>query len=417
MNVNRKCTYKIYPNAMQNEAMLDYKALHCRVYNTLLEQAKYVYEDSKKSYTFASMCRDITTWRKNVPTLQKLNAQSLQVTAKRLSNAFNAFFKRSKEGTNPGYPRFKTFHRYTGWGYKTHGDGWKFHKGTKANHRLYLAGIGTLQIRGKARFTGRPKTMEVFHKNNNWFASITFEVDFNDIQRTTGTTVCAFDWGIKDLLTLVKLDGSVETIKNPKWLSTKLNSLKAIQRAISKTVDGTKKKRLEQQFRAIHGKIARQRHDFYHKLSALLVSQFGGILTEKLNIPKMVKRPNAIPDGNGGYACNGAGLKAPLHRAVLDAAPIKLLDLISIKAEEAGCWFEQLDTLEVKPTQRCCICGSLVPKELHEREHRCLCGCKTGRDINSGFTILRWFYNNDVKTWAGTAPPWLTTAETPTHTA
>ena len=60
-----------------------------------------------------------------MPALSAVNAQSLQVTAKRLSRAFDAFFRRVAAGEAPGYPRFKSYRRYSGWGYKTYGDGWK----------------------------------------------------------------------------------------------------------------------------------------------------------------------------------------------------------------------------------------------------------------------------------------------------
>ena len=52
-------------------------------------------------------------------------------------------------------------------------------------------------------------------------------------------------------------------------------SMEVVQRKITN-------KRLYAQLRAIYRKVARQRHDFYHKLTAILVSRFAFLGTEEL---------------------------------------------------------------------------------------------------------------------------------------
>ncbi|MEW5791494.1 MAG: hypothetical protein ACOY4L_11430 [Pseudomonadota bacterium] len=124
--------------------------------------------------SFADQCKALTQWRKAAPALAGLNAQSEQVTLKRLHLAFQHFFRRVKNGETPGFPRFKSLHRYPGWGYKTHGDGWKLRPGENGAHgKLYLQGIGLLPIRGKARTAGAPVTCEILHKAGRWYASVT----------------------------------------------------------------------------------------------------------------------------------------------------------------------------------------------------------------------------------------------------
>jgi IS605 OrfB family transposase len=66
----------------------------------------------------------------------------------------------------------------------------------------------------------------------------------------------------------------------------------------------------------LHAKIARQRHDVYHKLANLLIARFGMLGTEELDVK-----------------C--AGRKANLNRSIHDAAPAMLLQIIKTKAEEA----------------------------------------------------------------------------------
>lgn len=416
MTVNRKITYRLYPNATQEALLTETLGLHCRVYNTLLEEHKRRYDQELPYYSYVRMAKDITDWRSQVDAVREINAQSLQNTAKRVDRAFQAFFRRLKAGEEPGYPRFKSFSRYSGWGYNTHGDGWRL-----SGNRLRISGVGIIPIRGKGRFTGTPKTCEIVRKQGKWYASVTFEVEADQLGRTAGTGAMAFDWGLKNLLTIAKEDGSTSTIDNPRFLQAKLSGLKKIQQAVAAEqariklrlgapVDGKiphqsytcKLKRLYRQVSSLHHKIANQRHDFYHKLSALLVAQFGAIATEELDTKKMVKRPKKQQAEDGTFLPNGANQKSKINRNIHDAAPAKLIHMITYKAEEAGTWFGQAETKIVKPTQRCHVCGTLVPKELSDRWHTCPeCNTHCDRDVNAAQTLLRWFHEGYF--WLGTS--------------
>lgn len=353
-----------------------------------------------------------------------LNAQSLQVTAKRVALAFSAFFRRLKAGEDPGYPRFKPARRFAGWGYKTYGDGWKLLQPDGRHGRVRLSGIGEIRLRGQGRFTGTPKTAEVLHKAGKWYLSVTYDVAPEAVARQRGAEAAAFDWGIDTLLTIAKVDGTIEPVENPRWLKSKLESIKTLQRVVSreeakaKALLGiapdeplkkgqrlpvtAKLKRLYAQVRAIHGKIARQRHNFYHQLTAELVKRFAFLGTEELAVKNMSRAPKAKPDPDqpGEFLPNGAAQKAGLNRSILDAAPSMLLGMLRTKAAEAASVFALANTREVKPTQRCHRCGTLVKKELKDRVHRCTCGCECGRDENAAKTLLRWLLEGDF--WSGT---------------
>lgn len=150
--LHRKVTYRLYPNVEQIALLEETLGLHNRLYNTALEERIRVYKETGKSLSYFDQCRTLTQWRKAVPPLAALNAQSEQVTLKRLHLAFKHFFRRLKNGEKPGFPRFKSLRRYPGWGYGTHGNGWKLHPGSDGKHgKLYLQGIGIVPIRGKLR--------------------------------------------------------------------------------------------------------------------------------------------------------------------------------------------------------------------------------------------------------------------------
>lgn len=414
---------------------MQYLGMHQRLYNTALEERIRVYQETGKSLSLSAQCKEMTAWRKQCESLSNVNAQSQQVTLKRLDLAYQSFFRRVNAGEVAGFPRFKPLQRFTGWGYKTYGDGWKLIQSTTTNKRtgrpefkngkVRLTGMGMIEMRGRGRFTGTPKTAEVLHKAGKWYLSVTYNVEESQLARVQGTEAGAFDWGLTTLMTIAKSDGTMETIDNPRWLKAKLDAIKTLQKVISaeelkaKAQLGlaadeplakgqrlpvtVKLKRLYAQLRAIHSKIARQRHDFYHKLTALLVSRFGFLGTEKLVVKNMSMAPKAKPDPEnpGQFLPNGASKKAGLNRSILDAAPSMLIGMLKTKAVEAASVFAMADTKKLKPTQRCHRCGNIVKKELSERTHRCFCGCACGRDENAAKTILRWLLEGDF--WVGTA--------------
>ena len=160
-------------------------------------------------------------------------------------------------------------------------------------------------------------------------------------------------------------------------------------------------KRLCSQLQTLHGKIARQRHDFYHKLSAVLVSCFEFLATEVLVVATMTRRPKKQQDENGTYLPNGAAAKSGLPRAILDGSPGNLIMMLETKAVEAAALFMKADTRRVKPTQWCHKRGRLVRKALSDRVHRCQCGCECGRDENAARTLLRWLFEEDIRSGTG----------------
>jgi len=389
--LNRKVTYRLYPNTEQEARLQEMLGLHQRLFNTALEERIRVYRETGKGLSFADQCKALTQWRQSVPALAGLNAQSGQVTLKRLHLAFQHFFRRVKNGEKPGFPRFKSIHRYPGWGYKTHGDGWKLHPGENGAHgKLYLQGVGMIAMRGKPRQSGSPVTCEILHKAGKWYASVTLKND--QIQRERGGELGAFDWGLETYLTMATPNG-IETVVNPRHLRNQLAELRRLSREVSRKIvaaqkaSGRKKgfpisaslRRSFQALARLHAKIARQRKDFLHQLSAELVSRFAVLGTEVLDVANMGK--------------GGGSRKKGLNREIHAASPAAFLQMIKTKAEEAGSWFEEAPTREIKPTQRCHACWKLPDekKKLADRQHECPhCGETCGRDENAAKVLLRW---------------------------
>jgi putative transposase len=161
-----------------------------------------------------------------------INAQSSQVTLKRLDLAFASFFRRVKAGEPPGFPRYKSFARFSGWGYKAHGDGFRFTPGngrqTRKHGALRLSGVGTVKVRGRARTPGNVKTCEIQHKDGRWYASLTIACE---PQRRYGDDAIGLDWGVQIFATIAHLDGTYSEVENPRFVRNAQRSSKPHSKA------------------------------------------------------------------------------------------------------------------------------------------------------------------------------------------
>src|SRR4051812_8645866 len=105
--VHRRVTYRLYPSPAQATEMGRLCELHRGLYNAALQERADAWRLARKSVGYAEQCRSLTQVRREDPEYLGVNAQSLQVSLKRLDLAFQAFFMRVKAGEEPGFPRFK----------------------------------------------------------------------------------------------------------------------------------------------------------------------------------------------------------------------------------------------------------------------------------------------------------------------
>ncbi|MBX7220069.1 MAG: transposase [Blastocatellia bacterium] len=396
--VNRKITYRLYPTPKQEALMIECNRLHQALYNAALEERIKAWRMCGVSVGFADQCRSVTEIRAAQPEYEALNAQSLQVTLKRLNEAFGHFFRRVKAGEkSPGFPRFKSLERYPGWGYKTYGDGWKLagqttdQKSGMKHGWLKLSGIGHLKMRGKARTPGLPKTCEILHKQGRWYASVTVACQPH---RPCGTQGMAFDWGVETFATLALADGTYGEIPNPRTGKPDADRKTELQRELACKQRRSRNRLKVRRKLARHcARTANRRKDFLHQESARLVKRSALLVTEKLTVKNMTRAPQPKPDPDrpGEFLPNGAASKAGLNREILDTAPATFLNLVKVKAEEAGIDYWEVPTRNVKPSQSCSGCGHQRTKALSERLHHCpRCQLNLTRDRNAARCMLNW---------------------------
>ncbi|MGH7015435.1 MAG: RNA-guided endonuclease InsQ/TnpB family protein, partial [Stellaceae bacterium] len=262
--ISRKVTYRLYPSRRQEAALLDMLASHQRLYNAALEQRIAAWRLGRHRVSYVDQCRDLTDLRGEDERYARLNAQSAQVTLRRLDLALRAFFRRVKAGQTPGFPRFRSFERFSGWGYKTHGDGFRFTPGDGNRHgALRLSGIGTISARGRARTMGEVVTCEIQHKAGRWYASLTFRCA---PARIGGSAAVGLDWGVETFATLAYEDGSYDAIANPRFVRTAKAKLEAAQQNLTRKKRGSKNRtKAKRIVSVIQRTTANRRRDFLHK--------------------------------------------------------------------------------------------------------------------------------------------------------
>lgn len=381
----RRVTYRLYPSAAQAAEMEQVCDLHRALYNAALQERADAWRMSRTSISFADQCKSLTRIRREDTEYLKLNAQSLQVTLKRLDLAFGAFFRRVKAGEDPGYPRFKGRDRFPGWGYKTHGDGFKFQPGSNWRHgRLRLSGIGIMRASGEARTPGRVVCADIQRRCDGWFLSLVVECEPH--RERTGDAVAGLDWGVENLATLCHGPMQFRQVANDRLLAQEQDAIKAAQRELSRRLRGRRSKQAAKAKRLLarrSRRLANRRKDRNHQTTARLAREHAVIITEKLSVQNMTASAKGTAEEPGKQVRQKAGL----NRAILDTSPGNWLSLLTSKAEEAGGRVILADTRKHKPSQTDPVSGEVRKKSLSDRWHVLPDGTRITRDQAAAWVL------------------------------
>jgi putative transposase len=353
--------------------------MHCCLYNAAVANRKTQYQRFSHSVDYFEQQNSLPEFKQVWTEYKKLGSQTLQATLKRVDFAFKRFFKGLGK-----YPKFKSSRHYSGWDYPNK-QSWRVTTNNGVNGYLNLRDLGvTIQMRGKARTWGIPKTCTIFWRNGKWYASITVECC---PVRKTGQGAVGLDFGSK--VAVATSDG--ELIESPKFLKqatgkiTQLSKgLRRKRRPERRKVKASRRwKKCQKRIGKVKRKVANQRQDWTHKVAAQIVSGNSLVVTEKLNIKGMTRKAKK--------GSKRKRQKTGLNRNLLDVAIGMLRESIKYKVIEAGGVFLEAPTKQLKPTQRCNNCWELTPKTLNDRVHICShCGHTEDRDINAAQVCLTW---------------------------
>ena len=347
--------YRLYPNTTQQELLQGQLSEACRLYNAALQERRDAYKSHKKSLNYYDQANQLKEIRASGD-LGLANYHCCQDVLKRVNKAFNAFFRRVKQGGKAGYPRFKSHRRYDSITFPSHADGNKL-----LEKHLRVQGVGDIKIKLHRRVAGKIKTVSVKREGHHWYACFSCEVSAQPLPENTNHV--GIDVGLESFAAL----STGETVDNPRPFGKAEKRLRRAQRRVSRRKKFSKRWRKAVQYVVnIHREISNQRRDFQHKLSREIVDANGFIAVEDLNVKGLA----------GGM----------LAKSVADVGWSSFLKMLSYKAESAG---RVLVKVDPRGTSQRCPCGQPAPKKLSDRTHRCSCGLLTTRDHASSLEILR----------------------------
>ncbi|QUQ68974.1 transposase [Kutzneria sp. CA-103260] len=290
--------------------------------------------------------------------------QSVRDADRAFRNWFDSMAKRRK-GRPAGRPRFKSRKdnrqsaRFTRSGFTLRPGG-----------RLYLAKIGDVRVRWSRGLPSEPSSVTVIREpDGHYYASFVVEVTptpLPPVDREAG-----LDLGIARLATLAASDGQRVDIPNPRHLARKHRTLARLEREKARRAKGGKNRDKTRRKVAIqHGRVARARRDYHHKLALTLVRENQAVHVEDLNITGMVRNRR-------------------LARAISDAGWAQFVRLIEEKAERHGRTVHKVSRW-LPSSKTCSACGYVMDgMPLRVRVWSCPgCGAAHDRDHNAAKNIL-----------------------------
>jgi len=291
-------------------------------------------------------------------------SQVLQNVLRRLDRAFKALVR-----GDSNYPKFKKHEESGSFTYpQAYRGSVRLDAETK---RILLSKIGRIKIVVHRQIPpGKLKTCTIKREPaGEWYACLVYDVLLAATQEpnleSSGGSI-GIDLGLKSLITTS--DGT--KIQHPHFLRRAEKRLKRLQRGLAKKERGSANRRKAKRLLAVqYSRVANQRRDFNHKLSAKLVGKYSLIAFEELQVENML--------ANHGLA-----------KSISDAGWAQLIGYIRYKAAK-------LQKLGVKvqaaySTQECCFCGVLNNITLDIRQYECRgCGKTLDRDINGARIVLK----------------------------
>jgi putative transposase len=351
--------YRLYPSKLQAR-LLDSTLETCRRwYNLCLAERRDAYQQRGETVGKFAQLAKVKEQKALNPYAKDIHSHVLQVVVADLDKAFQAFFRRVKAGEPPGFPRFKGRNRFSSFGFKQHGNGFKVD-----GRRLKLSGIGRVAVRWHRPLEGQIKTVRITCRAGKWYACFACEVEATPMP-TTGREI-GVDVGITSLITTS--EGEKEP--HPGWYRTAQRKLRVLQRRVARRKKGsTSRRKAVLQLQRQHERIANTRKDFLKKLAHRLISRYDRIALEDLRITNMVRNRH-------------------LAKSILDAGWGYLLQHLTSKAAEAGrvvCLVAAWNT-----SKTCSQCGHIFESlSLSDRWIDCGCGLSLDRDHNAAVNILK----------------------------
>ena len=368
--------YKIKPTKQQIRQFEQYLDICRSVYNYAHAERKAWLESRKSRVDCCSIISEyiipaqspfpsyniqakaLTEAKKKLPHLKSVNAQCLQQVLKRLDQAWNDFFKLPERG----FPRFRSQNRFRSFIFP------QLLKNCLSESKVKLPSIGWVRIRQSRPFPigFTPKQFQIVRRASGYYLMIIFQSSEIVPDARPGKISIGLDAGIESFIAT-----PTELIKSPKFLRSKLRTLKLLQRRLKKKTKGSNNwLKLQRKIAKFHEKVVNTRRDWLFKLAHYISNQADNIFVEDINFKSWSKGmfcQQSLDSGIGGFIN-------------------QILPFV--------CWKKNKFYLKVDKnftSQECSNCGQHTgKKQLNERFHCCqFCHHTESRDTNSAKIIMQ----------------------------
>ncbi|WP_229454660.1 transposase [Nostoc sp. CHAB 5715] len=377
-------TFRLYPNEKTQSLLRYHRKLHKDLYNAAVNNRFTQYQKFNHRVDYFEQQNCLPAFKEVWIEYKDLPSHALQATLKRVDFAFERWFKGLGKR-----PRFKSIRHYSGWtypdcaGFKVESDG--------ENGYLNLSKIGRIQMRGQAKYWGKPTTCTIVFRNGKWYASITVNVLDQVLKpEILPCGAIGIDLGCNSALSIT--DGeNHQQIDAPKFLRNAEHLIKKASKEKRRKVAPNRKKKIKASRRfkkaqasvsKLNRKVANQRQNWVHQVAAQITSSNSMVATEKLEVKNMTRKAK-----KGKRKKQSCGL----NKSILDVGFGMLRSTIKYKVEQIGGVFVEVPTRRVKPSQTCPKCGNQHKKTLDIRVHECsVCNYVQDRDIAAAEVMLYW---------------------------
>ncbi|MEQ9237749.1 RNA-guided endonuclease InsQ/TnpB family protein [Coleofasciculus sp. E2-BRE-01] len=365
-------SYRIYPDAAQEQRLIEWMEICRRAYNYALGEIKdwcnsrkclidrcslekeYIIPADAKFPGEVQQLNNLPKAKKEFPKLKEVPSQVLQQAIKQLHRAWDYFKSRGF-----GFPRFKKVGQFKSLLFP------QFKENPVTDLHIKLPKLGAIPIN-----LHRPipsgftvKQVRIIRKADRWYASINIQCTVSVPDPKPHGHPIGVDIGLEKFL--ATSDGVV--IKPPNFFKKLQSKLKLLQRRRKRKQKRSKnyeKQRLK--VARLHHHIDNIRKDFHFKQAHALCDAGDMVFMEDLD-----------------YRVSAKGM---LGKQMLDAGFGQFRTITQYVCWKRGKFFAVVDARGT--SQECPECKGEVKKDLSVRVHDCPhCGYKTDRDVASGQVI------------------------------
>ena len=272
--------------------------------------------------------------------------------------AYQNFFRRVKQGKNPGFPKFKSKKRSKKT-FTMNGEGIRI-----SETKIKLPRVGWLNLKEHGYIPTNKKIVSatISESCGRWYVSVVVEEEVPEAKKPKKTI--GVDLGIKSLA--VTSDGVF--YENPKTLYKAEKRLKRLDRRLSRKQKGSKNREKAKAVRAkAYQKVARIRNHVLNEITTELAKSKSILVLEDLNVAGMQKNHH-------------------LARSIGDASWSMFRSMLEYKCQ----WYGS-ELVVVNPaytSQTCSNCGAIKSDlTLKDRTYKCECGLEIDRDLNAAINI------------------------------